>query len=68
MTSDTQYQIENDCKIIRPKGIILFGAEEELQEDEKQYLRILNSSYHNIQIITYQQLLDKARNTLKIIV
>ena len=68
MTSDTQYQTNNDCKIIRPKGIILFGAEEELQEYEKQYLRVLNSSYHNIQIITYQQLLDKAKNTLKTIV
>ena len=62
---DTDYQNTNSCKIIRPKGIILFGSDEVLADEQKQYLRILNSSYHNLQIITYQQLLDKANNTLK---
>lgn len=66
-TLDKQYQKVNNCKIIRPKGIILFGANQPLNESERQYLRILNSSYHNLQIITYQQLLEKARNTLRIL-
>jgi len=35
-----------------------------LSDDEKKYLRVLNSSFHNLQIITYQQLLEKARNTI----
>jgi hypothetical protein len=63
-STDEQYQQENDCKIIRPRGIILYGSGEEIGADQSQYLRILNSSYHNLQIITYQQLLQKAKNTL----
>ena len=66
-TIDEEYLHENSCKVIRPKGIILYGAYEPLNEEEKQYLRILNSSYHNLQIITYQQLLEKAKNTLRIL-
>ena len=62
--NDQLYQKENNCKIIRPKGIILVGSKEELSEEENKYLRILNSSFHNLQIITYQQLLEKAKNTI----
>ncbi len=65
-TVDEEYQNENNCKVIRPKGIILFGSQEPLTTEERQYLRILNSSYHNLQIITYQQLLEKAKNTLRV--
>lgn len=65
-TADEKYQNENACKVVRPKGIILFGSQEPLNEEERQYLRILNSSYHNLQIITYQQLLEKANNTLRV--
>ena len=65
-TVDQEYQNKNNCKVIRPNGIILFGNKKPLSEEERQYLRILNSSYHNLQVITYQQLLEKARNTLRI--
>lgn len=66
LSYDRDYQNINNCKIVRPKGIILFGSNKPLIETEKRFLRILNSSYHNMQIITYQQLLEKAINTLKI--
>ena len=65
-TSDIKYENQNNCKIIKPKGIILFGSNEPLNNEETKYLRILNSSYHNLTIITYQQLLEKAKNTLNI--
>lgn len=65
-TSNKEYSLKNNCKVVRPKGIILFGSIEPLEDEERQYLRILNSSYHNLNIITYQQLLEKAKNTLKI--
>ena len=38
----------------------------ELNSEERRYLRILNSSYHNLQIMTYQQLLQMAKNILTI--
>jgi len=62
MTTNEEYQQKNECRIIRPKGIIIFGSETGLNEEEIEYLRILNSSYHNLQIITYQQLLARAEN------
>lgn len=65
-TTDEEYQNGNACKVVRPKGMILFGSQEPLNEEERQYLRILNSSYHNLKIITYQQLLEKANNTLRV--
>lgn len=65
-TADKEYQRNNGCKVIRPKGLILYGGQSKLSEDEQKYLRILNSSYHNLQIITYHQLLEKANNTLRI--
>jgi len=61
---DEQYQQKNNCRIVRPRGMILYGSGERLDASQTQYLRILNASYHNLQIITYQQLLQKARNTL----
>lgn len=62
MTNNIEYQNKNECRIIKPKGIIIFGSEIELCEGEVEYLRILNASYHNLQIITYQQLLARAKN------
>lgn len=62
--TDNRYQQENYCSIVRPKGIVLFGSDKNLNDEESKYLRILNSSYHNIQIFTYQQLFEKAKNTL----
>jgi len=63
---DSSHQKEYEYKIIRPKGIILFGSQEPLSDSEKQYLRVLNSSFHNLQVITYQQLLDKAKSTVQV--
>ena len=66
MSSDDIYQNKNDCIIAKPRGIILIGSKKELSDEEKQYLRILNSSYHNIHILTYQQLLLRAKNMLNL--
>ena len=65
--NDSKFQDQEDCTIIRPKATIVFGSTEKLLDEEEKYLRILNSSYHNIKIITYQQLLEKAKNTFDIL-
>ena len=66
-TNDEEYQKKNNCKIIRPRGIILYGSNRQLNVEETKYLRILNSSFHNLQVMTYQQLLEKAQNTIKVL-
>lgn len=62
MTIDDEYKNNNNCKIIKPKGIVLIGSKEDLTKTEKEFLRLMNSSFHNIQVITYQQLLERAEN------
>lgn len=64
--NDPNYQDRNNCKIVKPRGIILIGSGNPLTEDEIKYLRILNSSFHNIYILTYQQLLDRAKMIFEI--
>lgn len=49
----------------KPKATIIIGSSRELNNDEINFLRLLNSSYHNIKIYTFQQLLIKAENSLK---
>lgn len=66
MTTEEEFQTNNNCKIIKPRGIVLIGTRNELNEEEVKYLRILNSSYHNLTVITYQQLLEKAKNILSL--
>ncbi|MCL2370637.1 MAG: DUF4263 domain-containing protein [Firmicutes bacterium] len=60
-----EYQEREKKKIVRPYGIVLIGSKKVLSDGEWQYLRILNSSYHNIRIYTYQQILERAKNLLK---
>ncbi len=52
-------------KSIKPRGSILIGDDHLLNSKEKQYLKILNSSYHNIKIITYNDLLDTAKSSIQ---
>ena len=60
-----QYSTDRDIKILRPRGIVLFGGGVPLNDEETKSLRMLNSCLNNIQVMTYQQLLDKARNTMR---
>ena len=62
--TDEEYKDIRECNIVRPKGIVLYGSDTELSNEEKNYLRLLNSSYTNITILTYQQLLEKAVTTI----
>lgn len=64
----TKTDDKGNYKFIRPNGIILAGNKDELTPEENKYLRVLNSSYHNIRIITYQQLLAKAKNSLSLLI
>jgi len=64
-TNEKDYQVSNTCQIVKPKGIIVYGSKNDLSGEELKYLRILNSSYHNITIFTYQQILNRAENLLK---
>lgn len=48
-------------KTVKPRGILIFGRSSRWGNDEHEAYRILNSSYHNLSIMTYDQVLERAK-------
>lgn len=48
-------------KILRPRGILIFGNSHKWEEKEYEAYRILNSTLNNITIYTYNMVLQRAR-------
>jgi hypothetical protein len=48
-------------RTVKPRGILIFGRSSTWGQDENEAYRILNASYHNLSILTYDQVLDRAR-------
>ena len=53
-----------NAKIIKPRCTLIFGRSNDWNEEQKEAFRILNSAYTQINIFTYDQLLDRAKNIL----
>lgn len=48
-------------KTVKPRGILVFGRSARWGTDENEAYRILNSSYHNLTIMTYDHVLERAK-------
>lgn len=57
---------EIDIKILRPRGFILIGRSNEWNQEKVEYFRMINNILHDVQILTYNDLLTMAENFLKI--
>ncbi len=55
-----------NVKTIKPRCILIFGCSSNWNDDQKKAYRILNSSYHNLTIMTYDHVLKRAKRILKI--
>lgn len=53
-------------KVIKPRCILIFGRSNDWNDEQREAYRILNASYNQISILTYDQLLDRAKNVLGI--
>lgn len=53
-------------KIIKPRCLLVFGRSNDWNEEQQQAYRILNASYNQIDILTYDHLLSKAQRLLGI--
>lgn len=51
----------DDVKTIKPRCVLIFGRSHDWNEGQKEAYRILNATYHNISILTYDHVLDRAR-------
>jgi hypothetical protein len=48
-------------KTVKPRCVLVFGRSDDWGDDECRAFRILNSSYHNLSIMTYDHVLDRAK-------
>lgn len=51
-------------KTIKPRCVLIFGRSNDWNEEQKKAFRILNSSYHNLSIMTYDHVLARAQKIL----
>ena len=49
---------------IKPRCVLIFGRSHDWDSERTESFRILNSSFHNLSILTYDHVLDRARRLL----
>ena len=54
------------CKVIKPRCILVFGRSNNWDNEQMEAFRILNAAYNQISILTYDHLLERAKNMLGI--
>lgn len=53
-------------KVVKPRCVLLFGRSNDWNEAQREAYRVLNSSFHNLTILTYDHVLDRAKRMLSI--
>ncbi len=56
----------DNVKTIKPRCILIFGRSNDWNNEQKEAFRILNSSYHNMTIMTYDHVLLRAKKILEL--
>lgn len=56
----------NGIKVIKPRCMLIYGRSNNWNKDQQKAYRILNASYNQITILTYDHLLLRAKNVLGI--
>lgn len=54
----------DSIKTVKPRCILIFGRSLDWNLDQKESYRILNSSYHNLTILTYDHVLARSKRVL----
>lgn len=58
------HQRVSGVKIVKPKCMLVYGRSNNWNEQQKESFRILNAAYQQVNIITYDQLLARAKHLL----
>jgi len=64
MNDHKQIKKLNNTPIAKPRITLLYGKSDKWKDEEKETYRVLNSSYHNITIMTYDHILERAKRML----
>ena len=54
----------DSVKTVKPRCILIFGRSQDWNPDQKESYRILNSSYHNLTVLTYDHVLARSKRVL----
>lgn len=54
------------AKTVKPQCLLVYGRSDDWGEDKMKAMRILNAAYHQLHIMTYDQLLARAKQLLGI--
>lgn len=55
-----------NVKTIKPRCVLIFGRSNNWNSEQREAFRILNSSYHNLTVMTYDHVLSRAKRVLGI--
>ena len=55
----------DEVKTIKPRCVLIYGRSDDWNNEQKESFRILNSNYHNLSILTYDHILERARRIIK---
>lgn len=62
--NDLKFYERVGVKAIKPRCTLIFGRSNDWNKGQQEAFRILNSSYHNLTIMTYDHVLDRAKRIL----
>lgn len=52
-------------KTIKPRCVLIYGRSDDWNYEQKESFRILNSNYHNLSIMTYDHILERAKRLIR---
>lgn len=52
------------ARVLKPRGILVFGRSLGWGDPEQQARRVLNSAFHNLTVLTYDDVLERAKRML----
>lgn len=53
------------ANILKPRITLIFGRSDQWSDEQREQFRILNSSFHNISILTYDHVLNRAKKIIE---
>lgn len=62
--NDLKFYDRVGVKAIKPRCTLIYGRSMNWSKEQQEAFRILNSSYHNLTIMTYDHVLDRAKRIL----
>jgi len=64
VNSQKFYERVGEVRTVKPRSVLVFGRSSGWDETQRRAYRILNASYHNLSIMTYDHVLARAKRML----